>query len=125
MSLNFLDRVAASRRRPRPVFKAFRTKLILNGDARRVFFPVTDRVLLAYEPERARLAIKALPQDVYEHEGWQAFHIEPQPGENDTYQVEWRAFWDHQVGLAGGRPIVRGVEGVEQLDNDVIAFALY
>lgn len=124
MSFDFLDRVAASRRCPQPVFKAFRSRLVMNGDARRVFFPGTDRVLLAYDDEHNRLAIKALPPDAYEHEGWTAFHIEPRPGAADAFQIEWRAFWDREIGLTGGRPLVRGEEALQWLGEDIVAVDL-
>ncbi len=124
MSFTFLDRVAASAHRPRPVFKAYRSRLVMNRDANQAYFSGTDRVLLAYDSESNRLAIKALPPDVYEHEGWQAFRIEPQPQVPHRYQVEWRAFWDREVGRTGGRPVVRGDEIVQSLGDGVVAFSL-
>lgn len=124
MSINFLDRVAVSRRHPRPIFKAFRTKLVLNEDARQVFFPTTDKVLLAYDAANKRLAVKAVPPDSYEHPGWQAFHIEPLPAVPGAYQVEWRTFWDREVGLVGGRPIIHGAESVQSNGDGIITLSL-
>lgn len=124
MSFEFLDRIAASRRKPRPIFKAFRSRLVMNGDARRLYFPGTDRVLLGYDRETRRLAIKAIPPEAQEHEGWQAFHIEPQPKVHDSYQLPWREFWDREIGKAIGRPAIHGEEAVQRLGDDVIVLDL-
>lgn len=124
MTFNFIDRVEAARAPKRPRFKIFRTKLVMNGDARRTYFADTDRVLLAYDAAEQSLAIKALPPDVYEHEGWLAFRIEPQTGANDSYEIKWRQFWDREVGLAGGRPAVVGEESLRRIGEDVIALRL-
>ncbi len=125
MAFDFLDQVAAARPHPRPLFKAFRTGLIMNEDARRTFFPGTDRVLLAYDGETKHLAIKALPPDVHEHEGWRAFQIEPQPGRPGRYRIHWRSFWDREVGLRGGRPLESHGENIQRLGDDVIVMGLF
>lgn len=124
MSFDFVDWVAASRPRPRPLFKAFRSRLVMNGDARRLYFAGTDRVLLAYDREQNRIGIKLLPPNVYEHEGWRAFHIVPQAGTADSYEIEWRHFWDREVGRTGGRPIVRHAQSVQECGEDVITIDL-
>lgn len=123
MSFEFLDRVAVARPRPRPVFKAFRSRLVMNGDARRMYFTGTDRVLLAYDRTRNQLALKILPPDVVEHEGWQAFRIEPHPA-GDYFKIDWAPFWDREVGLQGGRPIVRHDEALDFPEGDVISLQL-
>ncbi len=125
MAFAFLDQVAAAQPRPRPVFKAFRTGLIMNEDARRAFFPATDRVLLAYDRETGHLALKALPPDVYEHEGWRAFRIEPQAGAPGRYRIRWRHFWDREVGLRGGRPFTSHGENIQRLGDDVVVMGLF
>lgn len=96
----------------------------MNEDARQAFFPSTDKVLLAYDPDTSHLAVKALAPDVQEHAGWQAFHIERQPRSSDSYHVDWRPFWDREVGRMGGRPVVRGEEAIQRYGEDVIAMSL-
>lgn len=125
MSFEFLDQITAARPRPLPVFKAFRTELIMNEDARRAFFPETDRVLLAYDRETSRLAVKAMPPDVNEHEGWRAFRIESKAGAPSRYRVRWRDFWDREVGRTGGRPITGLGENLQRLGDDVVVMSLF
>lgn len=124
MSVTFLDRVAASTPKPRPRFKLFRTRLVMNRDARQVYFSGAENVLLGFDPENGRLAIKILPHDVYEHDGWRAFRIQPREGAAGDCQIAWRQFWDREIGLAGGRPIVLGEQAVRRLGEDIIAINL-